>query len=131
MTRPKKKIYRIIRRSCLTGKAVWLSPERSYKVEWQAYKNACEREIRYVRQWKQTMAIRRQNILQMLDELMARMPILGELTPEQKAAIKQIRDIADNPPELYRDFYDHILAERRMKKKAKLEREKYRAQKMA
>ena len=37
----KQRILRIIRRSALTGKAVWLSHQRSYQTEWTAYKRAC------------------------------------------------------------------------------------------
>jgi hypothetical protein len=39
------------------------------------------------------------------------MPIMGKMTKEQRAAVKQLKDAIDQVPERYSDFYKHLKAE--------------------
>lgn len=115
----KPRILRIIRRSALTGKAVWLSHQRSYQTEWTAYKRACLKEINRMRQWANTVNRRRRNIQRLLTELTASLPILGDIPPEQRMAAKVLTQMAANEPPKQSDFYDHICEEKRLKRNAK------------
>jgi hypothetical protein len=130
-TKPKPKIWRHVRYSCIDGRPVWLSPERSYQAMYKAYNRACEHEIQRVRNGKRDLERRRKEILDMLDSIMAGMPILSEMTPKQRAAAKRLRSIADNLPPVYRGFYDHIMEERRRKKADKELRERCRQSQIA
>ncbi len=117
MTKRKERVIRIIRRSCLTGKVVWIRHHMSYKAEWAAYRRACQREIERVQGWCAISARRKANIQKLLDELTASMPIDSELSPEKKDAARRIAAIANTPLRCHRDFYDHIMEERRRKKR--------------
>lgn len=115
----KYKPLAIIRRSVLTGKAVWVSHKRTYKAEWRAYKQACTREVNRMRQWGNMCNRRRRNILNFINELTANLPILGDLPPEKRAALKFLRQMAETDPDKHSDFYDHICEEKRLKRNAK------------
>jgi hypothetical protein len=115
MTKRKEKIIRSIRKSCITGKAVWLNHNMTYMGEWIAYRRACQREIELVKKYPKLMEQRRANIMKLLSDLLASLPAIGELPPEKKAAAKALMKIADSPPPCYKDFYNHIMEERRRK----------------
>lgn len=126
MTKPKQKIFRTIKKSCITGNAVWLGTSMTRDTTRRAYKRACQREIERMKQWNSIVERRRESILRFLNGLLASMPIIGELPPEKKAAAKVLTKIADTPPPLYRDFYDHIIEERRRQDEDKEIRRKMR-----
>lgn len=119
MTKRKQRVLKIIRKSVLTGKAVWVSHERSYMAEWAAYRNACKMEIERMRQWGNVVNRRRRNIMQLLTRLTASLPILGDIPPEKREAARFIQQLADKEPSKQSDFYDHICEERRLKRNAK------------
>lgn len=114
-TKRKQRKLTFIQYSCITGKAVWLCHTLPYKSRWKAYKTACLHEVERVRNWGQTMAVRKANILRLLSDCTAHLPVSGELPPEKKAAARQLHQIAEQQPECYRMFYDHILEERRLR----------------
>lgn len=113
----KKRILKVIRKSLLTGQAVWVSHKRTYIDEWKAYKLACNKEINRMCGWDYVMARRKKNILGLLNELTANMPILGDIKKEQREAAKTLTQMADNEPSKQSDFYDHIKEEERLRKK--------------
>lgn len=122
MTR--KKIRKIvkIRYSCLTGKPVWVCHKLTYKGEYTAYKRACEREIERIKHWDERMAERKRNIMQLLNKLTASLPIDHEWTPEQLEGARELKRIAAKPPECDKEFYNHIMEERRRRSQEKAER---------
>jgi hypothetical protein len=115
MTKPKKRILKVIRKSLLTGKAIWVGVERTYNAEWKAYKRACQKESLRMNLWSRTMARRKKNILFLLNELTARLPILGDITKEQREAVKFLTQMAEKEPPKQSDFFDHIQEERRQR----------------
>lgn len=118
MYKKKHKILKIIRRSCLTGRAVWLSHERSYNAEWKAYHKACEKEMELMRGWPERCRIRKQNILHLLGKLTANLPLLGDIPKEKLEAAKALARMAEEEPVFKSDFYDHIQEENRLKRNA-------------
>lgn len=103
----------IIRYSCITGQAVWVYQGPSVQAARAAYRRSCEREIKRVRRWKKTVAERKANILHIINACMAGIPIMGGMTVEQMNAARQLQSIANKTIPCCRDFYDHIMEERR------------------
>ncbi len=114
----KQRILRIIRRSALTGKAVWVEHTRTYKNEWDSYKYACRKEFVRMNQWTRTVARRRKNILLFLGKLTERLPIIGDIPHDKRDAAKVITQISDTEPAKQSDFYEHIQEEKRQKRNA-------------
>ena len=107
----------IIRYSCINGKAVWLYRGQSHDAMRKAYWRARRHEMTLQRKWPRMIARRAANIRRLLDECLAAMPIIGELTPAQRTAVKTLKALADKPPEYDTTFYNHILGERRRRDK--------------
>lgn len=128
MAKRKKRVLSVIRKSVLTGNAVWVGHLRSYKAEWKAYRTACMKESCRMRQWANTVERRRRNILRLLGELTAGLPILGDIPEEKRAAAKALAMMAESKPPKQSDFYDHIKAEKRQRYNAR-RREKRRQEK--
>lgn len=113
----KSKILTIIKRSCVTGKAVWLYQGHSKDGAKCAYWRACKREMTLERNWRRLMAARADAIRGLLQDCLAALPIIGELNEAQRAAVKRLQTIADKAPEYYSGFYNHIRTERRRRAK--------------
>ena len=111
----KLKAYTVIRRSCLTGEVVWIYSGPSKSAAWVAYKRACQREVERVRQWCDTVARRKKNILGILNECMAGIPMTDDLPPGKKEAARQLLALSRQNVACHRSFYDHIMEERRRK----------------
>ena len=117
---PKKyRIIKGIRRSCITGKAVCFSYYDRRKSEWEAYKRACKREVERMRQWSNVVSRRQKNILKLLNELTANLPIIGDVPPEKREAARFLAQMAASEPPKQSDFYDHICEEKRQKRNAR------------
>ena len=114
-TKPKRKVLRIIRRSCLTGQAVWVIPGRSRETDRVRYWRVCRKEMERVRKWAAKVERRRSNIMRMLAGVTANLPALGDVPPAVADAMKVLRRMAAKEPELDRSFYDHIIEERKRK----------------
>ena len=108
----KKRPLKVILKSAITGKAVWVSHDRTYKTEWEAYKKACRKEITRMRSWGYMVARRKNNILHFLAKL-------GDIPKEKRDAAKALTQLADTEPLKQSDFYDHIREERRQRENAK------------
>lgn len=111
----KKRNYNILRilKSCVTGTAVWVYMGPSAEAARKAYWRACRHEAERMRQISKMAARRKANILQLLNDCMAGLPITAELPPEKKAAARQLLAIAEEDTLSDRSFYNHILETRR------------------
>ena len=108
----------VIRRSCLTGKVVWIYRGQSHDGARQAYWRACRKEVRRVRMWMQKVNERRRNLSQFVSRVTGSMPPAAELTQEQREAARQLRLIEKREYPCHREFYDHIMEETRRKNEA-------------
>lgn len=115
----KQKQVIVIRRSCLTGRVVWIYRGPSRNAAYVAYHRACRKEVQRVRHWSERNAERRACILRLLNEWLADIPITTPLTPEQVTAAKEIRALARRDIACDHEFYDHIMEERRRRAEAK------------
>ena len=103
----------VIRYSCLTGKAVWVYRGPSKGASYTAYCRACRQEVERVRSWSRTAGRRRENIMRMLGECTAAIPVTEDMTPQQKEAAGRLLAAAREKMPCSRDFYDHVVEERR------------------
>lgn len=106
----------VIRRSCLTGKVVWVYKGPNKRAANTAYCRACKREVERVRHWGETAAERRANILRVLNDYLADIPLNAKLSPEQKAAVKKLQQLSKEDIACHREFYEHIMEERRRRR---------------
>lgn len=112
MNKKGKHIKVFIRRSCITGKVIWVY--RGVKTgEYLAYWRACRKELQRFKMWAERLDRRRRNMTRLLSDSSSRIPITEEMTPEQREAARQLHElsVADVKPD--REFYDHIIEERR------------------
>ena len=109
----------IIRKSCLTGKAVWIYRGPSKNAARCLYYRVCKREMARIKHWSERVERRRSNIARFLSDCLAELPINAELTEQQTDAARQIQYLEKMELECHRDFYEHILEERRKRKKRK------------
>lgn len=122
----------VIRRSCLTGAAVWVYQGPSRSAAMRAYHRACVKEVRRVRQWVKTAEQRMSNVASLMAACQARLPAGARLTPEQAAAARRLKAIQETAADCHMEFYDHIMEERRRRKidrqnrRTAIEREKQR-----
>lgn len=116
----------VIRRSCLTGKVVWIYRGTSRAAARVAYLRACRKEVDRVRSWKEWVRLRKATVLRILSECTASLSIDAVLTPEQTEAARKLQAIGKKDVECDTDFYDHIMEERRRREEDKEIRNKMR-----
>ena len=102
----------VIRKSCLTGKAVWIYRGPSERSAGLAYWRACRQEMERMRRFSAVAARRFGNIARILSDCMAGLPVNAELTAWQKEAVRQLQAIQKKGIACHRDFYEHIMEER-------------------
>ena len=103
----------ILRKSCLTGKVVWIYCGPSKNAARAAYWRACQKELERVRLWNEKMQRRRASIRRFLNDCTASLPIDAEMSPDQKEAARQLQAIERKGPDCDKGFYDHVIEERR------------------
>ena len=103
----------IIRKSSLTGKAVWIGRFLTKGAARSAYCRACKRELERVRRWNEKLARRRAKILCLLNCCLDKIGFTQQLTPEQLAAARQLNKIADEKICCDMHFYEHIVEDHR------------------
>lgn len=104
----------VLKRSCLTGKIVWVYQGNSEEGARKAYWRACKKEVRRMRNWMQRMARRRRQLLRLIthsDSCSVSSSMLKSMNPQQRAAARKIIQLAKNEPPMDRAFYDHIIEE--------------------
>lgn len=119
MNRTQQHSFTDIRRSCITGNAVWIYQGSSKSSAQTAYWKACRAEIERVRNWASTAARRMANIERLLNDCLAEIPINAELTQRQQDAVRRLQAIERKNFACNRDFYEHILEERHRRKQNK------------
>ena len=113
--KPHKKLY--MRRSCLTGKVVWLHWAASLGAKRVCYHKAWKNEEKLARKWKKREERRKKVILHILEECLADIPITQPLTREQRDGGKRLQALAAESIPFYRGFLDHEREERRRRNK--------------
>ena len=113
MKHKNKRTTLVIRYSCLTGKAVWLYYSPSDSAMWTAYWRARQAEMERVRNWNSIAAQRKANILRLLSDCTAGMTITDDMDPEKREAAMRLRKIAETPKRCDKEFYNHLIEERR------------------
>lgn len=112
----------IVKRSCTTGRAVWIyngpTPE-SMRV---AYRHAKRMENSRVRWWRNRIMRRARHIRIFIGHLMDAFSYTGVMPNEQQRAIHQLQILADNPPPCDTGFYNHLRREQKRQKKDREER---------
>lgn len=103
----------IIRKSCLTGKVVWIYIGPSRAAGHFAYWWSRRKEEQRIRQWGERMSMRRANILRLLNACMEAFPTGTALTPEQNEAARQLLSISKKDAVCDMEFYNHFQEERR------------------
>jgi len=114
----------VIRRSCLTGKVIWVYRGPSKGAANKAYIRACHKEVERVRNWDKIVARRQTVLARTLADMLAQVPVDSALTPEQQDAAKELQRIAHEKLEVNLDFYNHIMEERRRREEDKKIRRK-------
>ena len=109
--RPPK--FRHIRYSCVTGQAVWLYQGQSSEGMRKAYWRAAKKEQTRARWFQRRTERRTRRIQHLLDECLAAISILGEMTREQREAVRRLRAFISEKQERYSAFYYHIQNERK------------------
>lgn len=115
MGKRKRKILSVIRRSCVTNRAIWAGHARSYQAEWKAFRRACIEETFRMQQWQNIMARRRRNIRNVLAELTARLPIIGSISEEQRNAVRTLTSIGNNDMPKQSELQDHVREVKRQR----------------
>lgn len=106
----------MLRKSCLTGRVVWLCQGKSWAAGMQAYQRACQREVERVKRWGVTVKRRMANIRRLLNDCTSGIPITATPTTEQKTAMRLLETMSKERVACHRDFYDHVVATSRRRK---------------
>lgn len=121
-----RKPVTVIRYSCITGNAVWVYRGPSKQAARAAYRRACEKEIKRVRAWKKTVAARNENIRRLISNCIGDIQVTESMTVEQKDAARKLLSMAGEAIPCCRDFYNHIIEERRRRDADRLIRQQMR-----
>lgn len=116
----------VIRKSCLTGKIVWVYYGLNKKAAYVAYCRACKLEIKKQNNWEETSEKRKRRILKLLNDCLAEIPITTPLTKEQTEMARELRTIAEEDIACHREFYNHIMEERKRRTEDRKIREEMR-----
>lgn len=91
----------------------------SKTAERKAYSRACQKEIERMKNAAAETERKRRLVRVFLAGCTANLPMMGELTDEQRKAIRRIQHIAKTEYKFNTEFYDHIMEERRRWKNRK------------
>lgn len=120
------KAVTVIRYSDTTGRAVWLYQGGSKEGARKAYERVRRKENTRVRWWKNRVKRRATQIKAFLEKLLEALPMMGDIPPEKRKAIRDIQRLADNPPPCDTGLYNQLQQERRKRKKRKEELQRQR-----
>lgn len=116
----KQKLITIIKRSCLTDQPVWIYQGPTEEAARKAYYRTKRAEKRRVMLLPKFLDLRRRAIERFLNDLLGNLPLIAELTREQRAAVKELKALAQQPPQSDKAFWEHCKEEtRRWKKRCK------------
>lgn len=117
MKETRKKIT-IVKRSCINGKIVWVYHGVSQGAAHFAYWQACKKEVRRVRQWKNKMKERRRKLTHILtggNSSSVSSSVMRTLSDRQRKAAYEMLRLCNKQPVQTGDFYDHIIEEARQR----------------
>lgn len=114
----------IIRHSCRTGRAVWIYSGPSKEAAKTAYYRTVKRERERQLRWTAIQRRRVENIKLLLQDCVAALPILSDMTGDQCEAIRILHELADNQQEFSSPFLEHDY-ERRHQNYLEKRRRKY------
>ena len=112
----KRTVNIIIRKSCLTGKAMWIYTGASIEGAKNAYKRARRAEMERVSKWAETTVCRMENIKRLLNDCLSELPINAQLTPQQLKAVKELQTIARQSINGCSEFYNHVVETNRRRR---------------
>ena len=115
--KPSKKLSTFIKRSRTTGRIVWIYQAPTKEAARQAFHRIRRRENTRVRWWKNRVTRRAKDIQGYLQRLVDALPILGDITQEQRQAIRDIQHLADQPPKCDTGLYNHLRSEYKRRKR--------------
>ncbi len=104
----------VVKRSCLTGRIVWMYHGTSEEAARKAYWRACKKEVWHIRNWTKRNSRRRRLLL----NIVMRSGISSEsstsfkqMNPEKRKLVRKIIQLANGAPTPDRGFYNHIIEE--------------------
>lgn len=104
----------VVKRSCLTGRIVWVYNGSSEDAARKAYWRACKREVWRIRNWMKKMIRRRRRLLSVIthsDSSSVSSSAFKQMMPEEQKLARKIMQLAKGEPQADREFYDHIIEE--------------------
>lgn len=104
----------IVKRSCLTGRIVWVYRGTSEDAARKAYWRACKKEIRHIRDWAKKMSRRRKILLSIVthgDCNSVSSSVFNQMSSEKRRLARRIMQLAKDVPQPDREFYDHVVEE--------------------
>lgn len=104
-----------VRKSCLTGRAVWIYQGKSRAGASQAYARAFQREIRVRENCENISKVRAKNILSLLTECLSTTSVFESFSIEKKRAIETLKALSAVDIEYDCTFYNHYIEERSRK----------------
>lgn len=114
-----RKLITIIKRSCITGKVVWIYQGVSREAARIAYWRACKKELEKMKHWTEQMADRKRMVgavMGMLSCSSSSSVFDDHMTDEQRQAARELAKLRKEEPALDTGFYEHIMEERRQRK---------------
>jgi hypothetical protein len=114
-TTKRQQFITVIRRSCLTGKAVWIYRGPSRGAAKKAYFRACKKEVERMKTIGKVVEQRIANVIHFLKECNGG----GELTPSQAQVVRQMQAAGKKEAEEPSEFYRHIMEMRRRRSERK------------
>ena len=106
----------VIRKSRLTGQAVWMYEGSTRRAAHWAYWYARRKEVQRVNTWCDRALRRKSNILRLLNKCLDRIPLDAVLTPEQNAAARTLRKISKEAYLPDMEFYNYIKKVKELKR---------------
>ena len=122
--RKKKYAHTEICYSCCTGEAVWIYRGSSKEAAALAYYRMVYKERHRRRRYARLIVQRTRNIARLLQDCQEVLPIIGQLTKEQREAIMTLQQLVDSPPDFCSPFLEHDR-ERRHKIRLAKRRQRY------
>ena len=113
-----KKLQTFVRRSCITGKIIWIYQGYTEEGARKAYQRARKKEILRVRGWKEHARKMKEDLQAFIDHMRSKIPTEGELTDVQKAALKDLKAYSKEEFPCDMGFYNHILEEAKRQNEA-------------
>lgn len=104
----------VIRKSRLTGRAIWIYEGPTRRAAHWAYWYARRKEVQRVNTWCDRALRRKANILRLLNKCLEHIPLDAVLTPEQNAAARTLRKISEEAYLPDMEFYNQVIAARKV-----------------